>query len=276
LATFRGILVSAGDWIFVVPTLNVQRVLRVKPGEIRTVENRETLSLEGRPVSVARLTAVLQLPTRPKNSVSALLLIVVLQAFDQRIAFVVDDVLHEEEVLIKPLGKPLVRVRNVAGAAVLGSGKAVPVLNVGDLLKSARKHSASPAPASSERGQVQRPKRVLVVEDSITSRMLLKGILESAGYQVKTAVDGVDAFTILREDRFDLVVSDVEMPRMNGLDLAARIRADKRLAELPVVLVTALESRQERERGIDAGASAYIVKSNFEQSNLLEVVSKLV
>ena len=115
-----------------------------------------------------------------------------------------------------------------------------------------------------------------MVEDSITSRMLLKGILESAGYQVKTAVDGVDGFTALREDRFDLVVSDVEMPRMTGFDLTARIRADKRLTEMPVVLVTSLESRPDRERGIEVGADAYLVKSNFDQSNLLEVVRKLV
>ena len=118
-------------------------------------------------------------------------------------------------------------------------------------------------------------KSILIAEDSITSRMLLKGILEGAGYRVKTAVDGMDAFTILRAERFDLVVSDVEMPRLNGFDLTARIRADRKLAELPVVLVTALESREDRERGIDVGASAYLVKSSFDQSNLLEAVRRL-
>ncbi len=105
--------------------------------------------------------------------------------------------------------------------------------------------------------------------------MLLKGILESAGYRVKTAVDGAEAYTFLRTDKFDLVVSDVEMPRLNGFDLTARIRADKKLARLPVVLVTALESREDRERGIDVGADAYIVKSSFDQSNLLDAVRRL-
>jgi two-component system chemotaxis sensor kinase CheA len=105
--------------------------------------------------------------------------------------------------------------------------------------------------------------------------MLLKGILEGAGYQVKTAVDGMEAYTALRSERFDLVVSDVEMPRLNGFDLTARIRADRKLAELPVILVTALSSREDRERGIDAGANAYLVKSNFDQSNLLEAVRRL-
>ena len=117
---------------------------------------------------------------------------------------------------------------------------------------------------------------VLVAEDSITSRMLIKSILESAGYKVKTVVDGMEAFTLLRAETFDLLVSDVEMPRLNGFDLTVRIRADKKLAELPVVLVTALESRTDRERGIDAGANAYLVKSSFDQSNLIEAVRRLI
>jgi two-component system chemotaxis sensor kinase CheA len=123
---------------------------------------------------------------------------------------------------------------------------------------------------------VEKKQSILVVEDSITARMLIKNILEMAGYQVKTAVDGVDAFTTLKTEDFDLVVSDIDMPRMNGIDLTSRIRSDKKIAELPVVLVTALESREDRERGIDVGANAYIVKSSFDQSNLLEVVRRLV
>src|SRR5205814_3673141 len=115
-------------------------------------------------------------------------------------------------------------------------------------------------------------KSILVVEDSITSRMLLKGILQSAGYRVKTAVDGADAFAALRACHLDLVVSDVAMPRLNGFDLTAMIRADKQLAELPVVLVSSLENREDRQRGIDVGANAYLIKSRFDQSNLLEAI----
>ena len=115
-----------------------------------------------------------------------------------------------------------------------------------------------------------------MAEDSITARMLLKNILESAGYRVKTAVDGADAWTALKTEPFDLVVSDIQMPRLNGFELTARIRGDQQLAELPVVLVTALASREDRERGIDVGANAYIVKSSFDQSNLLEVIRRLI
>jgi two-component system, chemotaxis family, sensor kinase CheA len=278
LTTFRGVLVTAADRTFVVPTVNVERVLRVKANDIQTVENRQAISLKGRLVSLARLDTMLELAPKPSaGGEGSTLTVIVLHVGDQRVAFVVDEVLREEEVLVKPLRKPLVRVRNIAGATLLGSGKVVPVLNVTDLIQSARTRGAAPAVTFAPAKEPQGPaKKILVVEDSITSRMLLKGILESGGYQVRTAVDGMDAFAALREDEFDLVVSDVEMPRMNGLDLASRIRADKRLSELPVVLVTALETREERECGMNAGASAYIVKSSFDQSNLLEAVQRLV
>ncbi|HEX4055456.1 MAG TPA: response regulator [Tepidisphaeraceae bacterium] len=278
LATFRGIVVSAGGQTFIAPMASVERVLRLKTSEIKTVENRETILVDARAVSLARLEAVLELPRRSVGvEESASIPVVVMSSAEQRVAFAVDEVMREEEVLVKPLHKPLARLRNISGATVLGSGKAVPVLNVADLIKSARKHGIAPVPVVAAQAEASaRSKKVLVVEDSITSRMLLKGILETANYQVRTAVDGIEGFTALREERFDLVVSDVEMPRMNGLDLTAKIRADKTLAELPVVLVTALESRQERERGIDVGANAYIIKSSFDQSNLLEVVRRFI
>jgi two-component system chemotaxis sensor kinase CheA len=116
---------------------------------------------------------------------------------------------------------------------------------------------------------------VLVVEDSITSRTLMKNILSASGYSVATAIDGADALTLLKSEEFDLVVSDVEMPRLDGFALTAAIRADQRLAALPVVLVTGLESRSDRERGIEAGANAYVVKSSFDQGGLLDVIEKL-
>ncbi len=277
LATFRGILVETADRFFVVPTASVERVARFEERDVQTVEGCETLSIAGFAVSLVRLSDVLELPpaTRPRDQ-SARMSFFVLGSGDRRVAFAVDAVLDEQEVLVKQLRKPLSRVRNIAGATVLGSGRIAPVLNGADLLKSARKIGGA-SRATAEVAVVEAvAKSVLVAEDSITSRMLLKGILEAAGYQVKTAVDGIEAFTALRAGQFDLLVSDVEMPRLNGFDLTARVRADKKLAELPVVLVTALESREDRERGIDAGANAYLVKSSFDQSNLLEAVRRLV
>lgn len=279
LATFRGVLVRVREHLFVLPTMNVERVLTAKKEEIKTVENRETLSLNGEAVSLVRLGDVLELPrsiAAPQSGTDDRVQAVVLTGNEKRIAFLVDEVLREEEVLVKTFGKQLSRVRNVAGATVLGSGKVVPILNVADLLKAAVKLTSPPSQLAASEEDGAKRKSVLIAEDSITARTLLKNILESAGYTVKTAVDGVDAFTILRTENFDLVVSDVDMPRMNGLDLTAKIRREKKFAELPVILVTALESREDRERGIDVGANAYIVKSSFDQSNLLEVIRRLV
>jgi len=241
------------------------------------VEGRETIALSGRAVALVWLADVLALPrAEATETPSAATPILVLGLGEQRVAFAVDAILDEQEVLVKPLRKPLSRVRNIAGATVLGSGRVAPILNVADLLKSARKSGGAARVAAVAKPVEAGAKSLLVVEDSITSRMLLKGILESAGYNVKTAVDGLEAFTLLRAERFDLVVSDVEMPRLNGFDLTARIRADKKLSELPIVLVTALEKREDRERGIDVGANAYLVKSSFDQSNLLDAVQRLV
>jgi len=273
LARFRGILVRVGESLFVLPTRLVQRVLRVSREEIKSAENRETIQINGRAASAVRLSDVLEMTRAnteadPKGKIPVL----VLAWAGEQIGFLVDEILDEQEVLVKNLGKQLPRVRNIAGATVLGTGKVLPVLNVADLMQSAIKM----APLSTARETQETPKSILVAEDSITARTLLKNILEFAGYKVKTAVDGAEALTVLAAEGFDLVVSDVEMPRMSGFDLTARIRADKRLAQLPVVLVTALDSREDRERGIDVGASAYIVKGSFDQGNLLEVVRRLI
>ncbi|MCL5288081.1 MAG: hybrid sensor histidine kinase/response regulator [Acidobacteria bacterium] len=279
LATFRGVLVRVGAHLFVIPASRVEQIARIAKNEFQTVENRETIQLKGQAVSLVRLADALGLPReetaeKPLDKVP----VVVLGSAERRIAFSVDEVLNEQEVLVKSLGKQLSRVRNISGATVLGTGKLVPILNVTDLMQSAVRASAGAlprAPVAAPAKREAKKKSVLVVEDSITSRTLLKNILEAAGYEVRTAVDGVDGYTQLRTEQFDLVVSDVDMPRMNGFDLTAKIRSDKKFAELPVVLVTALESREDRERGIDVGASAYIVKSSFDQSNLLEVVRRL-
>jgi two-component system chemotaxis sensor kinase CheA len=273
LARFRGILVRVGESLFVLPTRLVQRVLRVSREEIKSAENRETIQINGRAASAVRLSDVLEITRTnteadPKRKIPVL----VLAWAGEQIGFLVDEILDEQEVLVKNLGKQLPRVRNIAGATVLGTGKVLPVLNVADLMQSAIKM----APLSTARETQETSKSILVAEDSITARTLLKNILEFAGYKVKTAVDGAEALTVLAAEGFDLVVSDVEMPRMSGFDLTARIRADKRLAQLPVVLVTALDSREDRERGIDVGASAYIVKGSFDQGNLLEVVRRLI
>ncbi len=275
VATFRGVIVRLGERLFAIPTSNVERVLRMKKGEIRTVENRETIRFNDQVLSLVRLGDILELPREESDKDSQDYVSVLIAAYaEKRLAFLVEEIVNEQEVLVKSLGRQLSRVRNIIGVSVLATGRMAPVLHVADLMKSAVK--VTPGKITVAKLAEVKKTPILVVEDSITARMLLKNILEAAGYYVKTAVDGVDAFTVLKTDDFDLVVSDVDMPRMNGFDLTAKIRADKKLAELPVVLVTALESREYRERGVEVGANAYIVKSSFDQSNLLEVISRLI
>lgn len=285
LATFRSILVRNGDSLFMIPSANVERVMRVDQEEIRRVENRETIRIADSILPVADLGDVLGLeeirhsnaqgtgyaPDIPKRIVMA-----VLVSGDNRVAFKVDEIIDEKQVLVKSLGKLLKRVKNISGASVLGTGKVVPVLSISDLMKSALLQEGKIKQTIADEMTSGSLKRILVADDSITARTLIKNILETAGYQVTTAVDGADAFSHARGGNFDLVLSDIDMPLMNGFELTSKIRNDKKLSELPVILVTALESREDRERGIEAGADAYIIKSSFDQANLLEVIRRLI
>jgi two-component system, chemotaxis family, sensor kinase CheA len=276
LATYRGVQVRCGSRHFVFPTTLVEFVTTIRRDAIRSVENRATATVQGRVVAVVQLAELLGLPARPDPAATASLVIVatgVGSPAEKRIAFLVDEVVDEQEVLVKGLGEQLQRVRNIAGVARLRTGVVALIVNVVDLMKSATQSGGRGGGLA--RGGEQR-RSILVAEDSITSRMLLKGMLESVGYRVTVAVDGEDALARLRAESFDLVVSDVDMPRLSGLQLTAKIRADSALAGLPVVLVTTLASAADRERGAEVGASAYLVKSSFEQSNLLDVVRRLL
>jgi two-component system chemotaxis sensor kinase CheA len=256
----------------------VERVARIDSRALKTVENRETVELDGEALSFIRLDDVLQIPRqKPSEDDSGFITLLVIGSGTKRVAFGVDSILDEQEVLVKSLGPQLTRIRNISGATVLGTGKVVGILHPGDLVKSAIKGAAAPSVAAYQPETADAVRRsVLVAEDSITARTLLKNILESVGFRTITAVDGVDALTQLKTNEIDLVVSDVDMPRMNGFELTSRIRASREFADLPVVLVTSLDSRDDRERGIDAGANAYIVKSSFDQSNLLDVIRRLI
>lgn len=277
LATFRGIFVRLGEQFLVIPTANVKRVIRIKKNDIKTVENKDTILLDGKVFSLVKLSDILGIEQKESETKQYdVYQVVIVSLNENELALIVDEILGEQEVLIKPLGKQLTRVENISSVTVLGNGKVVPVLNVFDLMKSSAKVPSAKSIAPAAEKEDAKQKSVLVAEDSITARALLKNILEVAGYEVTTAVDGLDAFTQLKAKNFDIVISDVDMPRMSGFDLTLKIRSEKKFSNTPVVLVTALESKEDRERGIDVGANAYIVKSSFDQKNLLEVIRQLI
>lgn len=276
VATLRALQIRLGDRHFMIPTAFAETALRISPEMIRTIEDRETIRVHDETVALLDLGSVLGLGAARKWD-EALKHTLILRSSNRRIALMVDQIVDEGEVLVKGLGPQLERVRMIAGGTISGDGEVVPMLNISDLL--GFEHLSQPARyqmAEEDSVADVNRKTILVVEDSITSRTLLKSILESSGFAVKTAIDGAEAFALLKTEHFDLVVSDIDMPRMNGIDLTEKIRADSELSDLPVVLVTALESREDRERGIEAGAGAYVVKSKFDNANLIQTIRRLV
>jgi two-component system chemotaxis sensor kinase CheA len=277
LTTLRAVLVSAAGQTFAFAGTSIEKVVRVGPGQLRAVAGRPMLALGGAPIPVAPLAAALGLSAAPPAGQNGKTPALLLAAGDRRMAFTVDELLAEQEIVVSSLGPRVRRLRFVSGATLLASGRVALVLNAANLVRAALGQPAAAAPVAAPAGDAPPPrKRLLVVDDSVTTRALEKSILEAAGYEVLTAADGLAAWQLLQERGTDLLVSDVEMPRMDGLTLTETVRASPRFAKLPVVLVTARASEQDRARGLQAGADAYLVKSGFDQRNLLEAIAQLL
>lgn len=280
----RGLLVRSSEQLFAIPLNTVERISQVKPEQIVPLGGHDTVQYAGRPLRLVRLDDVLELPHAqlPKSEHGkGHVLIIILAIAERRMAFAVDELVTEQEVVIKSLGKQLQRVGGIAGATVMGSGEITLILNVADLIRLALKgegrsvlDSTTEAVASNE--DLSRT-HILVVDDSVTTRTLEKNILEAAVYSVQIAIDGQDAWnTISASSVPDLVISDIAMPRLDGFALTKRIKADARTVKVPVILVTSLDSVEDKSRGIESGADAYIIKGKFDQSNLLETIAQLI
>lgn len=259
------------------PAANVERILRVPASRIGQIDGQPMIYIEGRPLPLLSLARLLRLPVvEPPITSESRLPVAVLNVLDKRLALRVDDFLATQEVVIKHLGRQLRRVRNVAGVTILGDGRLVTVLNVAHLIKAIQHEPAAAAPllaAAPER------RRIVVTDDSITTRTLEKNILESAGYEVRVFADGQEAWDWLRRDDShlpDVIISDVNMPHMDGFALTAAVKGDPRLSRLPIVLVTSLDTAEDRLQGMEAGADAYMVKSLFDQRELLAVIERLI
>ncbi len=273
LSMTRGLLVRVGDERYVLPLLSVEKI--VEPRDTFSVEGQLMLMLDGKPILLGSLAAALE---RPQTALRAgeKTLAVILGIAEQRVALLVDDVLSEYELAVKPLGKLFQQVPNVSGAALLGSGEPVVVLNPADLVRTARRAGVTALPTATDNSNGYHPNHILIVDDSITTRTLEKNILEAAGYHVITATDGLGAIKRLKEQPVDLVVSDIQMPSMDGFALTRYLRDSGDYHKLPVILVTSLESPEDREQGLQAGANAYIVKRGFDQAELLSTISQFL
>ena len=241
LARLRAIVIRARGATFALPTIDALRIVRATPDDVvRTVDGQETLMVEERSIQVARLGELLDLAddTVPRHT-TAFITAVVVRAAAGELAFVVDEALFEQEVVVRRLGPGFAGVTLVSGATVLESGEVVPILAANELVRHAL--AASRATTGVTRTRVASPRRILVVDDSATTRSLVRSILEVGGYAVQVAVDGADALARIQRDPPEAIVSDVEMPRMDGFALCAAVRATATLRTLPFILVTSLQ-----------------------------------
>jgi two-component system chemotaxis sensor kinase CheA len=273
LVTTRVLLVRVGKASFAMPASSCQGTIWVQRDQMRSIEGQPTIAHGGRDVVVRPMSELLGLTSETPHGRGERAPAVLVGSPQRLLALQVDALLDEREAVVKPLGPILARQRSYSGAIQLGDGSLVLLLNPLALIQSTG--STRPSLASAAPAQRRRP-RLLVCDDSFTTRELIRSILQSAGYDVTSAVDGADALDKLRAQPYDLVVSDVEMPRVDGFQLTARIRSELALHELPVVLITSLASDDHRRRGLEAGAQAYIVKSQFDQGSLLEVIQQLL
>ncbi|MBN1660518.1 MAG: response regulator [Anaerolineae bacterium] len=279
LTSLHGLLVRCAGQMFALPLSAVHHIRMVRAGEVQRVEGREVIEYSGLPVVLARLDDMLEL-RRGSNVGQAACTVVIVSAGERLAGLAVDELVGEEEVVVKSLGRQLKRVTGIAGATVSGSGEIVLILNPVDLVNLAirgQRRSVFETHAPNAEQEEPTRHRILIVDDSITTRTLEKNILEAAGYVVEVATDGIEALSLMAtQGTPDLVVTDILMPRMDGFELVERIKAEERTAHLPVILVSSLDSPEDKARGIQVGADAYIVKSRFDQSNLLDTIEQLI
>ncbi|MGB3560934.1 MAG: hybrid sensor histidine kinase/response regulator [Geitlerinemataceae cyanobacterium] len=278
LATVPVLLLVVEGITYALPLECVETMLWIDGDRTFTLEGRSHILLEDRPIPVVFLADLLSV----RDPVGTLCETdsrkqpcVIIRVGKDRLGVWVDALLDRQDVILKPQSRLLKRVRNVSGATILGTGEVCAVLAPQDLIASGRSLTVS---IRSRKSIEPEPRKqvILLVEDSIATRTQEKRILEGAGYEVVTAVDGFDGFNQLKTRDFDAVVSDIQMPNMDGLELTARIRQYPEYNELPIILVTSLATDVDRRKGVEVGANAYIPKNSFDREVLLETLRQLI
>lgn len=281
VSTNHVLLMAAGGHTFAVPARFVSRLLRLRPQEVETVDGREVAVLDAHPVPLARLVDLLALagnsPAPPGGEHDdAHLSIVVLVFGEQTIGIIVDELVDDRSAVVKDLGLPEAMVGLSAGGISLEDGTVAILLNAAALWGQFQERGEAPGIRKAQEQTAKLAPSILIVDDSITTRSLEKSILEAHGYRVRVAVDGLEALQQLNAEPVDLVITDVTMPRMDGLQLLQEMKKQKNTEHIPVIIVTSLERREDQERGLSLGADAYIVKRKFDQRELLNTVRQIL
>jgi two-component system sensor histidine kinase and response regulator WspE len=277
LSVQRAVVVEIAGEPYAFPLLRIERLHTVEAAQVHTLEGRPFFTLEGKNVALVAAAQVLELGAVPPRDT---LSVVVIGERLAPVGVIVDRFLGEQDLVVRPLDRRLGKVADLSAAAILPDGTPLLILDVDDMCRSIIRllqGGALGAVAAAEGGATARVgKRVLVVDDSISVRELERQVLANRGYEVAIAVDGMDAWETLRAGEFDLVITDVDMPRMNGIELTRSIKQDPRLRAIPVMIVSYRENQADRLRGLDAGANYYLTKSNFHDETLVQAVGDLI
>lgn len=284
LATTKVLIVNINQAIYALPLEHIQTMISIDRQEIYEIEGKPTIDFEDQPISISWLANLLQLNT-PENytKTAKTLSCIILQVGNgksndstlQYFGVIVDDLVDQQDIVLKPQSKLLKRVPNITGATILGSGEVCMILNPSDLLHSLRNGSWQDISVQEEAEEVVK-NRLLLVEDSIIIRTQMRRLLKGAGYEVTVAENGAIGLEKVMSQTFDIVLSDVEMPKMSGLEMTANIRQNSQYNHLPIVLITTLASPEDKRRGSEAGANAYLTKGDFEQQLLFRTLKQLI
>ncbi len=274
LALMRVILVGISGMTFAFPDTYISEIIQVSDSDVIDVVDKRAINIREKLVPVEDLYALLGVPQKSGAGENEPLLLIA-RLGDERLAMVVDSIVSEEDMVIKSLPSHMKNIKLVSGVIITGSDEVVNVLNVPALFEAAKeiKGAVRRRGASVEK---EREIHVLVVDDSINTREIEKSILEAYGYNVTLAGDGVEAFEKAKSFKYDIVITDVEMPNMDGFTLTEKLRMDEEYHDSPIILLTSRDKEEDKRRGIQVGANAYIVKGDFEQSNLLDTVKNLI
>jgi two-component system sensor histidine kinase and response regulator WspE len=277
LSVVRSLVVMIGGEAYAFPLAQIERMLELAPADIVQLEGRQHFWHEGRHVG---LVAAHQLLQRPEGEPSAGdIRVVVIRERDAVYGVAVERFIGERTLVVLPIDARLGKVQDISAGALLDDGTPVLILDVEDMLRSVEKLLSTGRLERIDRGRqagaVAR-KRILVVDDSLTVRELERKLLLQRGYDVAVAVDGMDGWNALRSEHFDLLVSDIDMPRMDGIELVTLIRRDNRLQSLPIMVVSYKDREEDRRRGLDAGADYYLAKASFHDEALLDAVVDLI
>jgi chemosensory pili system protein ChpA (sensor histidine kinase/response regulator) len=274
LAISQALIVRVGDETYALPLATVEGVVRLPLNIVVRHLGKDAPLFEygGQKYRFQQLGSFVGLgPTRlPEAEVS--MSVVLIRAGEHSTALVTDELVGSREIVVKSLGPQVSGIRGIAGATILGDGRIVIILDMGSLVRSEWRAKAAETPLLDQR---DRRTFALVVDDSITVRRVTQRLLERNGMRVLTAKDGVDAVSILQDNLPDIILLDIEMPRMDGYEVAAHVRNDPRLKDIPIVMITSRVSEKHRARAIELGVDDYLGKP-YQENQLLDAIEPLV